>query len=79
MYSERFKLVEKSASGHCCFEYSILDKENPQTRVDGSAIVDEDGEPYYHIVCETYDKVYAEMILSVLNNMNRDIKLIDFN
>lgn len=40
----QYKIYEGSATGHCCFEYSVLDT------------LDVDKNGYYGYVCEMYSK-----------------------
>lgn len=53
---DRFKIIEGSQSGHCCFEYTIVDTEKP-TIVNGK----DDS------VCECFEKEQAELICKALN------------
>jgi len=52
---ERYSIVEESLSGHCCFEYTVVDNE----------ILREDGKPSW--ICETFEKEEAELICNALN------------
>lgn len=59
--SNRYKVVYGSQSFHCCFEYTVLDTEQP--RIIG-------GEHYrnqYEAVCECFDQVDADKICAALN------------
>ena len=58
----RFKVIEGSATAHCCFRFSAADTDKPEKDGDGSVIPNE-----FEIVCECFKKDYAEMIVSALN------------
>ena len=58
----RYQLVEKSASGHCCFKASILDTDAPVERRDGGIV---DGQ--FRVVCECFELDAAKNILTQLN------------
>ena len=54
----RFIIVAESVSGHCCFEYSVIDtKEGKETY----------GDYWKKTMCETFDKDAAVMICYALN------------
>jgi hypothetical protein len=56
--SARFIIVAESVSGHCCFEYSVIDtKEGKKTY----------GDYWKKTMCETFDKDEAVMICYALN------------
>lgn len=50
--SDRYKIVEGSESGHCCFEFSVIDTQNKEL---------------FEPICETYTKRHAELICNCLN------------
>lgn len=52
---ERFKVIDKSVSAHCCFSATVIDTD----RVDGLG----NGES----VCECFDQDAAELIAAALN------------
>ena len=55
----RFIIIEESFSGHCCFEYSIIDTS-----------ISVDADPYRKRgMCETFDKDNAETICNALNKL----------
>jgi hypothetical protein len=57
----RYKVIEDSQSGHCCFEATVVDTHSP---------VMMHGEHYkgrYHAVCECMDEDDAQMIADALN------------
>lgn len=58
----RYELVEGSESGHCCFEASIIDKDKPILRGDGTEV-----EGQFDIVLECFEVAEAEKILKLLN------------
>lgn len=51
----RYKVVDKSISGHCCFTHSVVDRN----------IID-DGS-LNEVVCECFNKENAELICDMLN------------
>ena len=55
----KYKVIPKSVSGHCCFEYSIID----------SSIPDDDPNDYNWIV-EGHFKEDAKWVAEALNNYN---------
>lgn len=55
--SSRYKILDGSDSGHCCFEYTVIDTSKPQSW-------DKDR---YELVCETFTKEDAELICNCLN------------
>jgi hypothetical protein len=57
----RYKLVEESDSGHCCFKASILDTDKPIRRGDGSIVEDQ-----FESVCECFELDSAKKILGLL-------------
>lgn len=58
---DRFVILEDSDSGHCCFEYSILDTEK----------INEVWSEKYESICETFDIESAESICEALNGRLR--------
>ena len=54
---DRFIILNDSNSGHCCFEYSILDTEK----------IDEAWPEKYESICETFDIHSAKTICNALN------------
>ena len=59
----RYKVVEESLSGHCCFEYTIVDTVRPKTAVG----VDGGFEP----LCECWSREEADLICNALNAFER--------
>lgn len=57
----RFKVVTKSQSGHCCFEYTIVDTSKPYT------IGGEQYSGMFEEVCECLEEDDARMICDALN------------
>lgn len=65
--SKRYIVVEKSISGHCCFEATVCDTEQPHM-VHGEHYRDHfTGELQYETVCECFDVEDAAMICDALN------------
>jgi len=50
----RYKVIDKSVSGHCCFEATVMDTYDTQDMPDGS------------IVCECFEKADAEKVAAAL-------------
>jgi hypothetical protein len=53
----RYIILEESCSGHCCFEYTVID-----THI-------EDDVTWKRSMCETFDKDKAETICNALNRL----------
>lgn len=54
----RYKVIEGSESGHCCFKATVVDTQRP----------DSDYDPKQHSqICECFDMEDAEKIASALN------------
>ena len=58
MANERYKVIEGSESGHCCFEATIVDTSKPHPVYAGK----------HEWVCECLSTTVAHHIASVLNN-----------
>ena len=59
----RYEILEESSSGHCCFEYSVLDTKRVKTDDSGKDIGFET-----ICICECWDKEDAELIVKALNS-----------
>jgi hypothetical protein len=57
MATAQFIIIEESLSGHCCFEYTIVDTQQGKVESGG----------WKGRVCECVEKDYAEMICKALN------------
>jgi len=53
----RYIILEESCSGHCCFEYTVID-----THIKHDAT-------WKRSMCETFDKDKAETICNALNKL----------
>lgn len=62
----RFKIVEGSQSGHCCFGLTIVDTTRPKM-IGGKQYRDE-----FESVCECFEDVDASMIVAALNAHNSE-------
>jgi len=61
--NERYVIIEESFSGHCCFEYSVIDTS-----------IRKDADPYRkRCICETFHKENAEIVCEALNKCNKII------
>jgi len=63
---DRYQLVEGSISGHCCFEFTIFDTNEPEMYGD-EHYKDSKGRFHYKNICECFDLESATMILKTLN------------
>lgn len=57
MEKERYIIVKGSVSGHCCFDYSIVDSEQKE----------QDWGVDNKVICETFYKEDADLICNSLN------------
>lgn len=57
----RYKIYEGSVSGHCCFEYTILDLEE-------YVMYSHSKRKWFENVCELFTKEHAELVCCQLNN-----------
>jgi hypothetical protein len=60
--SLRYIILEESCSGHCCFEYTVIDT---HIKHDGT---------WKRSMCETFDKDKAETICNALNTQFKNEK-----
>ena len=56
MEAKRYKILEGSKSGHCCFDFTVIDTE-----------VIMHGDPM--TICECFNKEDAELVCTALNNL----------
>lgn len=61
--SKRYKVIEESLSGHCCFDFTIIDSSRKEVMNDGS-ITDDDFR-----MCECFERAEADLICNALNAM----------
>lgn len=64
----RYQLREGSESGHCCFNYTIVDTTKPVLSSQGKPFVDSRGRAWFETVCECFDEESAQKILRALNS-----------
>jgi hypothetical protein len=57
MAEQRFQVFDGSQSGHCCFEYTVVD----------SHIAQKHSASGYEAICETFEREQAEIICNALN------------
>ena len=62
MNADRYKVLEGSESGHCCFEATVVDTMKPLFIC---------GEPKCEQVCECFALADAERICLAMNNYER--------
>ncbi len=62
----RYIVVDESVSGHCCFEYSIVEA--------STKIWDDVFKRYFYDnpICETYEQEDAQLICKLLNEANNE-------
>lgn len=66
---KRYRIVEGSASSHCCFEYTVVDSHSSE----GLSSDNYNKERYgftFAPVCECFEKQHAESICNALNVMD---------
>jgi hypothetical protein len=61
----RYRVVEGSQSGHCCFDFTVVDTERPEI-IGGKPYV-VDGVPHYESICECLEREQADLIVNALN------------
>lgn len=61
----RYVVTDRSHSGHCCFDASVVDTESP-TMLNGKPFAPR-GVQEYNSVCECIDYDNAELIAAALN------------
>ena len=59
--NERYKIIEGSQTGHCCFEYTVVDTLSIKSRGETEADI------RYAEVCECFDRPSAVLICNALN------------
>lgn len=62
----RYIIKEKSQSGHCCFEFSVVDTFNPVI-IHKKQYIGSDGNPEFELVCECFFEEDATLICDALN------------
>lgn len=62
---ERYRIIQKSKSGHCCFQVTVVDTTRPE--MVGGKQFEYDGELQYESVCECFDAQDAYWIAAALN------------
>lgn len=62
----RYQSIDKSQSGHCCFEATVVDTTKPEI-VNGEHYRDREGRFRYEIVCECFSMKDAQLICDALN------------
>lgn len=64
--TDRYKVLDGSESGHCCFEATVVDTTKPLL-IAGNRYEGSDGEPKCEAICECFEKEDAEQICEALN------------
>jgi hypothetical protein len=63
----RYQIILGSESGHCCFEFTVIDTERPVLNSIGEPVIDDEGRQLYEPVCECFEKKDAVLIRNALN------------
>jgi hypothetical protein len=63
----RFVVQEGSNSGHCCFDYTVVDTARIRKHPEGYDMPPIDGQSHYETVCECFRQGEAEVICAALN------------
>lgn len=61
----RYRVVEGSQSGHCCFDFTVVDTDRPEI-IGGKPYV-VDGVPHYEAICECFGREDADAIAAAMN------------
>ena len=68
--TNRYQVIERSESGHCCFECTVVDTSRPDMSADGGkAPMIIDGRQIYETVCECFSIENAKLVAEALNRM----------
>ena len=62
----RYIVKPYSQSGHCCFEYTVVDTTLPVI-FHGEQYIGRDGNPQFEPICECFDEQDAKLICDALN------------
>lgn len=74
----RYMIYDGSQSGHCCFNFTIIDTSKP-VMIGGEQYINNSGRLQYKEVCECLDEESAKHICQALNFMDSDLFLeLDF-
>ena len=63
---ERYKVIDGSNSGHCCFVSTVVDTLRPLI-IHGKPYHNDDGGPQFETVCECFEAEDAKKIAAALN------------
>jgi hypothetical protein len=63
----RFRAIVGSRSGHCCFDWSVIDTTQPVRFGPDYYRDHKTGEVQYEAVCECFHEAHAKMIADALN------------
>jgi hypothetical protein len=58
----RFVVLKESQSGHCCFDYTVVDTDRPDLTF--ATVLPQ---PRYEALCETFDREQADAIAAAMN------------
>lgn len=64
--SQRYQIVPRSTSAHCCFDFTIVDTSRPKM-ANGKQYIDVDYGPQFETVCECFDEKSARLVAEALN------------
>lgn len=71
----RYEVRDGSQSGHCCFESTVVDTEEP-SMANGEQLDDDDDNPRFDSVCECFNKDDAEKIAVALNQQAHTVSKV---
>lgn len=71
MSEQRYKVINKSQSAHCCFVATVVDTTRPQLLADGKPYLNNDV-PQYEAVCECFEQAQAELVCNALNGQPQE-------
>jgi len=62
--TQRYQILDDSASGHCCFGFTVIDTQKVRDVIPGKT--------YFETICECFERKYAELICAALNGVSSD-------
>lgn len=63
----QYQVKKGSQTGHCCFQWSVVDTARQLTTGDGKPLTDDDGCALSECICECYQEADARLIADRLN------------
>ena len=62
---KRYIVRNGSKSGHCCFDFTVMDTTKPE--IIGGKHYETNGKKQYEAVCECFEQEQAELVAAALN------------